>query len=356
MEETLETAKSALPEELLDLNPAGQGRGQSSPAEDDLDTDAATFVAELGQRIANEVHKAVQGQEETVEYALVALLAGGHALFEGVPGTAKTLIVRALAAACDAQFRRIQFTPDLMPSDITGTSIYDMATGVFRMRQGPIFGEIVLADEINRTPPKTQAALLEAMEERRVSIDGEAQPLPDVFTVFATQNPVEYEGTYPLPEAQLDRFLFKIIVGYPSEEAEQRILQAYDRGFKSADLTTAQIRPVASVADLVRARASLPGVTIEPKIITYITTLVRRTREHRQLTLGASPRASVALLTAAKTLAMVRGRPFVTPDDVKAVALPVLRHRVLLKPEAEIEGVGADRVLTALLDGIEVPR
>ncbi len=323
---------------------------------DDLDVDPASFVSKLAERVGAEVHKAIQGQEEVVEAALVALLAGGHALFEGVPGTAKTLLVRSLAMACQAEFKRIQFTPDLMPSDISGTQVFDMASSQFHLRRGPIFSEIVLADEINRTPPKTQSALLEAMEERRVSIDGVPNPLPPIFTVFATQNPVEYEGTYPLPEAQLDRFLFKIIVKYPSEEAEQRMLIAYDKGFKAADLATANIKPVASVAEILRARASLPGVTVEPKIINYVTTIVRRTREHRQLVLGASPRATVALLQAAKTLALIRARPFVTPDDVKTMALPVLRHRILLRPDAEIEGIDPDRILISLVEGVEVPR
>jgi MoxR-like ATPase len=321
-----------------------------------LITDPATFVSDLAARLAREIHKAVRGQEVVVETVLVALLAGGHALLEGVPGTAKTLLVRCLSAACQAEFKRIQFTPDLMPSDISGTNVFDMATSTFNLRRGPIFSEIVLADEINRTPPKTQAALLEAMEERRVSIDGAPNPLPPVFTVFATQNPVEYEGTYPLPEAQLDRFLVKILVDYPEEQAEQEMLHAYDRGFLAADLATANIQSVASVDDLLRARASLPGVAVEPKVIHYITEIVRRTRGHRHLVLGGSPRASVALLQASKALALMRGRAFLTPDDVKAMALPVLRHRVLLRPEAEIEGVGPDRVLKTLVEGVEVPR
>ncbi len=324
--------------------------GQDSPEQ------MAAFVSGLAEKIAREIHKAVRGQETVVEAALVALLAGGHALFEGVPGTAKTLLVRSLSGACQAEFKRIQFTPDLMPSDISGTSVFDMTSSTFSLRKGPIFGEIILADEINRTPPKTQAALLEAMEERRVSIDGQPNPLPPVFTVFATQNPVEYEGTYPLPEAQLDRFLLKVVVDYPAEEAEQEMLRAYNRGFMAANLASAGIQPVASVDDLMRARSYLPHVTVEPRIINYITTIVRTTRTHRQLTLGASPRATVALLQASKTLALIRGRAFMTPDDVKAVVLPVLRHRVLLRPEAEIEGVGPDRILTALVDGVEVPR
>lgn len=322
----------------------------------EVELDPAAFVAGLAERITREVHKAVRGQEDVIEAALVALLAGGHALFEGVPGTAKTLLVRSISAACDAEFKRIQFTPDLMPSDITGTNVFDMTSSTFSLRRGPIFSEIVLADEINRTPPKTQAALLEAMEERRISIDGLPNPLPPIFTVFATQNPVEYEGTYPLPEAQLDRFLVKVMVDYPDEEAEQEVLRAYDRGFKAADLKTAKIEPVASVSDIVRARNSLPAVRVEEKIIGYITAIVRRTRGHRQLTLGASPRASVALLSASKILALMRGKTYLTPDEVKTMAMPVLRHRVLLRPEAEIEGVGPDRIIAALVESVEVPR
>ena len=319
-------------------------------------SDPATFVSELAQKLTREIHKAIQGQEEVIEAALVCLLTGGHGLFEGVPGTAKTLLVRSISAACRADFKRIQFTPDLMPSDIAGTNVFDMASGSFNLKRGPVFAEIVLADEINRTPPKTQAALLEAMEERRVSVDGISNPLPPVFTVFATQNPVEYEGTYPLPEAQLDRFLLKMVVPYPSEEAETAMLTAWDRGFKAADLATANFHPVATVEDLLTARACLVRVTVESKIINYIMQIIRSTRSHRQLTLGASPRAAVALLQASKTLALMRGRAFVIPDDIKQMALPVLRHRVLLKPEAEIEGVGTDRVLTGLLESVEVPR
>ena len=320
------------------------------------EADPAVFVSQLAERIRLEIHKAIRGQEQVVEAAIVALLAGGHALFEGVPGTAKTLLVRSLSAACQAEFKRIQFTPDLMPSDITGTSVLDMTTSTFNLRRGPIFTEIVLADEINRTPPKTQAALLEAMEERTVTIDGVPNQLPPIFTVFATQNPVEYEGTYPLPEAQLDRFLVKVLIDYPTEEAEEEMLRAADRGFRAGDLATANIHAIATTADIVRARALLPSVVVERKIISYITSIVRRTREHRQLTLGASPRATVALLQASKTIALMRGRLFITPDDVKEMALPVLRHRILLRPEAEIEGVSADRVLKSLIESIEVPR
>jgi MoxR-like ATPase len=350
--ETLEPTRDG-DDAFFDLTEDTSYRTEKQVTEDE---EAAAFVAAVAEKLAREVHKAVRGQDEVIEAALVALIAGGHALFEGVPGTAKTLLVRSIAAACQADFKRIQFTPDLMPSDISGTSVLDMATSTFNLRRGPVFTEILLADEINRTPPKTQAALLEAMEERRVSIDGDTHELPPVFTVFATQNPVEYEGTYPLPEAQLDRFLLKVTVTYPDEATEQEMLRAADQGFKASDLATAGLEPVASVADLLRARASLPGVTVEPRIISYITTIVRRTRENRQLTLGASPRATVALLAASKALALIRGRPFLTPDDVKTMALPVLRHRILLRPEAEIEGSGPDRVLRSILESVEVPR
>lgn len=316
----------------------------------------AAFGSALAERVRVEIAKAVRGQEHVIEAALVALLAGGHALFEGVPGTAKTLLVRALAAACQAEFKRIQFTPDLMPSDILGTNIYDMQSGTFQLRRGPIFSEIVLADEINRTPPKTQAALLECMEERRVTVDGVPCQLPEVFTVFATQNPVEYEGTYPLPEAQLDRFLVKVIVDYPSEEAEREMLTAWDSGFQASNLATANVQPVVSVEELQRVRQSLSQVRTEEKVRAYLMTIVRRTRTHKDLLLGASPRATVALLNASKALALLRGRAFVTPDDIKAMALPVLRHRVLLRPEAELEGVATDKVLTVLIESIEVPR
>ena len=318
--------------------------------------EAAERASSLATAVRAEVSKAVRGQEDVIESALIALLAGGHALFEGVPGTAKTLLVRSLAAACQAEFKRIQFTPDLMPSDIVGTNVYEASTGEFRLRQGPVFTEFLLADEINRTPPKTQAALLEAMEERQVSIDGASLPLPSVFTVFATQNPVEFEGTYPLPEAQVDRFLIKVLIDYPSQSAENAMLEAWDSGFQARDLSTANIQPVASVNDLLAIRASLRGVKLEQKTREYITSIVRATRSHKQLLLGASPRASVALLLASKTRALLHGRDYVNPDDIKALCLPVLRHRVLLRPEAELEGIGPDRILGALVDAVEVPR
>ena len=313
-------------------------------------------VQQVTDAITAEVHKAVVGQDETIENALAGLLADGHVLLEGVPGTAKTLLVRAIAAAVGADFKRIQFTPDLMPSDITGTRIFDQQASEFVFKPGPVFTGLLLADEINRTPPKTQAALLEAMQEHRVTVDGETHDLGDVFMVFATQNPIEFEGTYPLPEAQLDRFLLKIIVSYPSQEAEERIVRRYHEGFDANDLDTAGVQAIADAEAVLRCRRQISRVRVEDAMFRYITSLIAATRDHRQLVLGASPRASIALLQVGKALAAMRGRDYLIPDDVKAIAPATLRHRLLLRPEAEIEGSSADRVIESILGSLEVPR
>ena len=310
----------------------------------------------LWKRIEGELHKVIVGQERAVHDLGVALLAGGHVLLEGVPGTAKTLLVRALAKALDASFRRIQFTPDLMPADITGVSMWHQGTGGFVFHAGPVFGDLVLADEINRAPAKAQSALLEAMQERRVTVDGKEHALPRLFTVVATQNPVEYEGTYPLPEAQLDRFLLKVVVPYPAREEELGILGRYAEGFDAERDATFGVTPVASVDDVMRARDAVAATHCEPRVMAYVTDLVRATRETPALVLGASPRAAVALFKCSRAAAALAGRDFVTPDDVKAMAPAVLRHRVVLAAEMEVEGRTADDAIRTVLERVEVPR
>lgn len=314
------------------------------------------YVSDVVEHLKREVHKAIVGQTDVIEQVLIALLTEGHALIEGVPGTAKTLLVKVLARALGADFGRIQFTPDLMPADVTGTNIFNMATATFSLRRGPIFTDLLLADEINRTPPKTQAALLEAMEERQVTIDGEAHPLSPLFTVLATQNPIEYEGTYPLPEAQLDRFMLKILVNYPSEEDELQVVANWDGGFNSRRLDDLNISPVPDPASIAESRARVRRITVENGIQRYIVSIVRATRDSLSLSWGASPRAAVALLLASKAIAAIRGRGFVTPDDVRDISKPVLRHRIVLRSEAEIEGTTADQVIDEIIGGIEVPR
>ena len=306
--------------------------------------------------VRDEVSKAVVGQDPVVTGLLAALLVGGHVLLEGVPGTAKTLMVRALAAALRLRGTRVQFTPDLMPSDITGQLIYQAEQGTFRFREGPVFTNLLIADEVNRTPPRTQAALLEAMEERQVSVEGEAHPLPDPFLVAATQNPLEFEGTYPLPEAQVDRFLFKLLVDYPDADQERRMLGRHDEGFDPRDLGAAGLRPVADAEDVARARSEAAAVRVESRVLDYIVELARATRSAPALTYGCSPRGATMLLRAAKAWAWLRERDFVTPDDVQTIALPTLRHRVQLRPEVELEGASADSVLRGLLDAVPVPR
>ncbi len=304
--------------------------------------------------LRTEVAKAVVGQDAAVTGLVVALLCRGHVLLEGVPGVAKTLLVRAVAASMDLSTKRVQFTPDLMPGDITGSLVYDARTAAFSFREGPVFTNLLLADEINRTPPKTQAALLEAMEERQVSVDGTPRPLPDPFLVIATQNPVEYEGTYPLPEAQLDRFLVKLTVPLPERADELKVLEAHNSGFDPRDLSA--LSPVATAADLEAGRAQVAGLTVSPEVLGYVVDLCRATRTSPSLQLGASPRGATALLATSKAWAWLSGRDYVTPDDVKALARPTLRHRVSLRPEAELEGVSSDAVLDGVLATVPVPR
>lgn len=307
-------------------------------------------------RLRHEANKTLVGLEEPFQLLIVALLTGGHVLLEGVPGTAKTLMAKTLAHIIQAQFSRIQFTPDLMPSDILGTSVFDISTGRFNLRRGPIFTQILLADEINRAPAKTQSALLEAMEERQINLEGEQHVLPPPFIVIATQNPVEYEGTYPLPEAQLDRFLFKVIVPYAPPQVEIEVLRRYHHGFDARDLAGAGLSPVLNAEQVVQIRNLINQVTVEEGILTYISRVAVASRQSPDITLGASTRAATHVLMASKTYAAVQGRDYVTPDDIKEVTPAVYRHRLLLKPEAEIEGLDADTVIRRLLAQVEVPR
>lgn len=301
-----------------------------------------------------EIGKAVVGQDAVISGLVIALLCRGHVLLEGVPGVAKTLLVRTLAATLRLEFKRVQFTPDLMPGDLTGSLIYDTHTAAFAFRAGPVFTNLLLADEINRTPPKTQAALLEAMEERQVSVEGEARPLPDPFIVAATQNPIEYEGTYQLPEAQLDRFLLKLTVPLPPRDQEVAILSRHARGFDPRNLD--DVRPVAGPAELAAGRAAVRQVLVGDEVLGYIVDIAGATRHSPALQLGVSPRGATALLATARAWAWLSGRGYVTPDDVKAMARPTLRHRIALRPEAELEGATPDGVLDGILAAVPVPR
>ena len=307
-------------------------------------------------RIKSEAAKVIVGQEAVFEQIVVALFTGGHVLLEGVPGTAKTLMAKTLAHLIQAHFTRIQFTPDLMPSDILGTSVFDITTGKFNLKKGPIFTQILLADEINRAPAKTQSALLEAMEERQVNLEGERHVLGVPFMVVATQNPIEYEGTYPLPEAQLDRFLFKVLVPYSAFGEEVEVLRRYHQGFDPHNLVATGIRPVLAAEDMPMIRQTIDRIIVEEGILTYIANLAAASRQSPDLALGASTRAATHVLLATKTFAALQGRDYVTPDDVKTVTPAVFRHRLLLKPEAEIEGLDADAVTQRLLGSVEVPR
>lgn len=306
--------------------------------------------------LRQEASKVLVGQDEPLTLMLVALLTGGHVLLEGVPGTGKTLMAKTLAHLIQADFKRVQFTPDLMPSDVIGTQVFDMQRGTFRLRKGPVFTQVLLGDEINRAPAKTQSALLEAMEEHQVTIEGHRLPLPEPFFVLATQNPVEHEGTYPLPEAQLDRFLFKIVVEYAPQAVEVEVLHRYHRGFDARNLEQANLQPMMTPEALTRCREEIQEVQVEEGIITYITEIAQESRKSHDLVLGGSPRASIALLLASKTYAAMQGRPYVSPDDIKFLVRPVYRHRILLKPEVEIEGLNADTTMGRILARVEVPR
>jgi MoxR-like ATPase len=329
---------------------AEQSPGQSAiPAAED--PARAALVALRG-----EVARAVVGQDAAVTGLVVALLCRGHVLLEGVPGVAKTLLVRTLAASLALDAKRVQFTPDLMPGDITGSLVLDARTSDFSFRPGPVFTNLLLADEVNRTPPKTQAALLEAMEERQVTVDGVPRALPDPFVVAATQNPVEYEGTYPLPEAQLDRFLLKLVLPLPGRDDEVEVLRRHAAGFDPRDLAGAGVRAVAGPAELAAGRAAAARVAVAPEVLAYVVDLVRATRTSPALRLGVSPRGATGLVAAARAWAWLSGRDFVTPDDVQALARPALRHRLALRPEAELEGVTPDAVLDGLLAAVPVPR
>ncbi|HOV26628.1 MAG TPA: MoxR family ATPase [Pseudobacteroides sp.] len=319
-------------------------------------TESMGFTQIKAKEIIDEVSKVVVGQYALIEQMVVVILSGGHILVEGVPGLAKTLAAKTIAKTIKADFKRVQFTPDLMPADITGTKVYDSKSGEFYLRKGPLFTNIFLADEINRTPPKTQAALLESMEERAITIDGETHVLGEPFVVVATQNPVEYEGTYPLPEAQLDRFMMKLTVDYMPQKFENMMLEKFKTGFSSSQIDKANIREVCDFEDIKRCREEILKVEVNEGIINYITSIVRATRNSPNLVLGASPRASISILLASKTLAAMQGRNFVIPEDIKDITIPVLRHRVILKPESSIDGLSSDDVLRGILNKVEVPR
>ncbi|HET9655697.1 MAG TPA: MoxR family ATPase [Kineosporiaceae bacterium] len=345
----------------LNAPPGGAPAGPDSPSAASITAVApgepdATAAREALARVRAEVAKAVVGQDAAVTGLVIALICRGHVLLEGVPGVAKTLLVRALSAALQLGTTRVQFTPDLMPGDVTGSLVYDARTAEFSFREGPVFTNLLLADEINRTPPKTQASLLEAMEERQVSVDGRPRPLPEPFLVAATQNPVEYEGTYPLPEAQLDRFLLKLTMPLPPREVELEVLARHAAGFDPRDLQAAGVRPVAGPAELAAASRAVRQVSVSPAVMGYVVDLVRATRTSPSLALGVSPRGATALLATSRAWAWMSGRSYVTPDDVKALARPTLRHRVQLRPEAELEGVTVDGVLDTVLSAVPVPR
>ncbi len=314
-----------------------------------------SHAIETAEHIRKELSKVIVGQREAVNQLLLVTLSGGHALIEGVPGLAKTLAVKALAHIYQLQFQRVQCTPDLMPADVLGANVFNLATSTFTLRRGPIFTDLLLVDEINRTPPRTQSALLEAMEERQVTIDGTSHALSQYFTVFATQNPVEFEGTYPLPEAQLDRFIMKIGVGYPKTDEEIQILRNVQDGFDPKELQNVGIQPLPPDA-LEKARKEVGAIRVEPNLLQYIVALTARTRNWPAVSLGASPRAAISLMQVAKGVAAIEGRDFLIPDDVKLAAPAVLRHRLVLKPEADLEGITADQVVREVIGVVEIPK
>jgi len=319
-------------------------------------SDSTQAGQQLLASLKTELVRVIEGQESAIESLMVALVAGGHVLIEGVPGVAKTLTARSLAAALSATFSRIQFTPDLMPADITGVNVFEPGTGQFRFRPGPLFADVVLADEINRAPAKTQSALLEAMQENQVSIDGVTHTLSAILTVLATQNPIEYEGTYPLPEAQLDRFMIKVVVDYPALDAERLMIRRMHQLGEKVTHPESVIRPVINPSELIAIRAAANRVDVDDTIVNYIVEITRNSRSLANLSLGASPRAGVMLLRAAKALAVLHGKSYVTPDEVREMARPVLRHRIRLTPEAEIEGLTADVCIDSLMRQVAVPR
>ena len=307
-------------------------------------------------RIGEALSQVVVGQSALIQQLLIALLCGGHTILEGAPGTGKTLLVKVLSRLIQSDFRRIQLTPDILPADILGANIFDLNNRSFILKKGPIFTQILLADEINRTPPKTQSALLEAMEEQQVTLDGDRLPLPNLFWVVATQNSLEFEGTYPLPEAQLDRFLFKLIVDYPAPTAEKQMLLNAQAGFEAKQLDLEQIAPIADVEQILQARQAVKSITVQEKLLDYLLNIVQQSRQHPDLALGLSPRSAVSWLRACKAHAWLANRDYVTPDDVKAVAPPLLRHRLILSPETQLDGLKIDTVISSLLEQVPTPR
>jgi MoxR-like ATPase len=314
------------------------------------------FTRKLVEKITLELKKVIVEQDELIEYSLISMFSGGHVLLEGFPGVAKTLMVRALARILSVDFKRIQFTPDLMPADVTGTKVFNMGTREFELKKGPIFTNFILADEINRTPPKTQAGLLEAMAESTVSIDGEMFTLNPPFMIFATQNPLEYEGTYTLPEALVDRFMMKIIIDYPSTAAEKEILKRHNEGFSSIDLDKCKLQTVCNACDILKCKEEIQKVKVDEALIEYIVNIVYETRNNPIIEIGSSPRGTIALLQSSKACAAICGRDYVIPEDIKRMAIPTLRHRITLKPELELEGIMTNQVLTDILSKVKVPR